>query len=48
MLKQEWKKSQDFTQERIKSIAERLGLPNRKVYKWVWDRKKEQNQQFYR
>ena len=37
----EWQKSQAFSQERIRSIAQRVGLPNRKVYKWVWDRKKE-------
>jgi transposase len=40
-LNAEWLQSSTFSTARIRAIAARLGLTNRKVYKWVYDRKKE-------
>lgn len=41
-LATEWAISHHFDTARIRAIAKRLGMTHRKVYKWVWDRKKEQ------
>lgn len=40
-LRSEWNKDQQFDANRIIQIANKLKMPRRKVYKWVWDRKKE-------
>ncbi len=40
-LNAEWLQSSTFSTARIRAIAARVGLTNRKVYKWVYDRKKE-------
>ena len=33
-------KKQMWTMQDVTAIAERLGLPIKKVYKWKWDRAK--------
>jgi hypothetical protein len=41
-LAAEWAISHHFDTARIRAIANRLRMTHRKVYKWIWDRKKEQ------
>jgi hypothetical protein len=38
VLEQEWATNQNFETDRIRAIANRLGIPHRHVYKWVWDK----------
>ena len=43
LLEIEFQRDPNWTNARVKAIAERMQLGRVKVYKWGWDRKKKEN-----
>ena len=41
-LELEFQKDANFSSTRVTKVAERIGLPRTKVYKWTWDRRQQQ------
>ena len=40
-LELEFQKDANFSSTRVTKVAERIGLPLTKVYKWTWDRRQQ-------